>query len=81
VETLVNYDGKPQPTTGSGVFDSTATKRIDRNVTEADLFGDGKVIGRVRLEVSPDGKTMKVFYVITRPDGTSVSTLPVFERQ
>ena len=81
VETLVTYDGKPQPTTGSGIFDSTATKRIDRNVTEADLFRDGKVIGRVRREVSPDGKTMKVFYVITRPDGTSVSTLSVFERQ
>ena len=28
-----------------------------------------------------DGKTMKMFYVINRPDGTSVSTLSVFERQ
>jgi hypothetical protein len=81
VETLVTYDGKPQPTTGSGIWDSTATKRIDRYVTESDLLGNGKVVGRVRREVSPDGKTMKVFYVINRPDGTNVSTVSVYERQ
>ena len=81
VETLVTYDGRPQPTTGSGIWDSTATKRIDRYVTEADLLRNGKVVGRVRREVSPDGKTMKMVYVINRPDGTTVSTLSVFERQ
>ena len=81
VETLVTYDGKPQPTTGSGIWDSTATKRIDRYVTESDLLRNGKVIGKVRREVSPDGKTMKVFYVINRPDGTNVSTVSVYERQ
>jgi len=81
VETLLTYDGKPQPSTGSGIFDSTATKRIDRNVTTSDLLRNGKVIGTVRREVSPDGKTMKMSYVINRPDGRSVSTLSVFERQ
>jgi hypothetical protein len=81
VETLVTYDGKPQPTTGSGIWDSTATKRIDRYVTESDLLRNGKAVGRVRREVSPDGKTMKVFYVINRPDGTNVSTVSVYERQ
>jgi hypothetical protein len=81
VEILVTYDGKPQPTTGSGIWDSTATKRIDRYVTESDLLRNGKVVGRVRREVSPDGKTMKVLYVINRPDGTNVSTVSVYERQ
>lgn len=81
VEILVTYDGKPQPSTGSGIWDSTATKRIDRYVTESDLLRNGKVVGRVRREVSPDGKTMKVFYVINRPDGTNVSTVSVYERQ
>ena len=42
VETLVIYDGKPRPSTGSGIWDSTATKRIDRNVAEAELIRDGK---------------------------------------
>jgi hypothetical protein len=81
VETLVTYDGKPQPTAGSGIWDSTATKRIDRYVTESDLLRNGKVVGKVRREVSPDGKTMKVLYVINRPDGTNVSTVSVYERQ
>jgi hypothetical protein len=31
VETLVTYDGKPRPSTGSGTWDSAATKRVDRN--------------------------------------------------
>jgi hypothetical protein len=55
---------------------STAT-----NVVEAELIRDGKVVGNVRREVSPDRNTMKMVYVIHRPDGTSVSTLSVFERQ
>jgi hypothetical protein len=81
VETLVTYDGKPQPTTGTGIWDSTASKRIDRYVTESDLLRNGKVVGRVRREVSSDGKTMRVLYVINRPDGTNVSTVSVYERQ
>jgi hypothetical protein len=81
VEILITYDGRPQPSTGSGIFDSIATRRIDRNTTTADLLRNGKVIGTVRCEVSPDGKTMRMFYVINRPDGRSVSTLSVFERQ
>ena len=81
VETLVTYDGKARPTTGSGIWDSTATRRVDRNVVEADLLRNGEIVGRVRREVSPDGKTMKMVYVINRPDGTNVSTLSVFERQ
>jgi hypothetical protein len=81
VETLVTYDGEPRQTTGSGIWDSTATKRIDRYVTESDLLRNGKVIGKVRREVSADGKTMKMNYVINRPDGTTVSTMSVFERQ
>lgn len=81
VETLVSYDGKPQRSTGSGIWDTTATKRIDRNLTEAELIRDGRVVGNVRREVSPDGNTMKMVYLIHRPDGTTVSTLSVFERQ
>jgi hypothetical protein len=81
VETLVTYDGKPRPTAGSGIWDGTATKRIDRNVAEAELLRNGKVVGKVRREVSPDGKTMKMVYLINRPDGTTVSTMSVFDRQ
>jgi hypothetical protein len=81
VETLVTYDGQPRPSTGSGIWDSTATRRVDRNVTESDLLRHGEKVGSVRREISPDGKTMKMVYVINRPDGTSVSTLSVFERQ
>ena len=81
IETLVTYDGKPHVSVGSSDFDSVAAKRIDRNVTTADLLRNGKVIGSLRREVSPDGKTMKMNYVINKADGTTVSTMSFFERQ
>ena len=81
VETLVTYDGKPHVSVGSRDFDSVAAKRVDRNVTTADLLRNGKVIGSLRREVSPDGQTMKMNYVITKADGTTVSTMSFFERQ
>jgi hypothetical protein len=81
IETLVTYDGKPHVSVGSRDFDSVAAKRIDRNVTTADLLRDGKVIGSLRREVSPDGKTMKMHYLINKADGTTESTLSFFERQ
>ena len=81
IETLITYDGKPHMSVGSRDFDSVAGKRIDRNVTTADLLRNGKVIGTLRREVSPDGKTMKMTYLINKADGTTVSTLSLFERQ
>ena len=80
VESLITYDGKPRRSTGTGIWDSTVSKRIDQNVSESDLLRNGRIVGSVRREVSPDGKTMKIVYVIHRPDGSTVSTLSVFDR-
>lgn len=80
VESLITYDGTPRRSTGTAIWDSTATKRINQNVSESDLLRNGQIVGSVRREVSPDGNTMKIVYVIHRPDGSTVSTLSVFDR-
>jgi hypothetical protein len=76
--TTVSHDRAPAVVPGTVPPRSVSTAT---NVVEAELIRDGKVVGNVRREVSPDRNTMKMVYVIHRPDGTSVSTLSVFERQ
>ena len=80
VDTQITYDGKPHAVTNRD-YDSIASRRINSNETLADLLLNGKVIGSLRREVSPDGKTMKINYLIHKPDGTTVSSVAVYERQ
>lgn len=80
VETRITYDGKPHAVTNRD-YDSIASRRVSSNETLADLLLNGKVIGSLRREVSSDGKTMKINYLIHKPDGTTVSSVAVYERQ
>jgi hypothetical protein len=80
VETLITYDGKPHPVSNRD-YDSIASRRIGSNETVADLLLNGKIIGTLRREVSADRKTMKINYLIHKPDGTTISSVSVFERQ
>jgi hypothetical protein len=80
VDTRITYDGKPHAVTNRD-YDSIASKRVNSNETLADLLLNGKVIGSLRREVSADGKTMKINYLIHKPDGTTVSSVSVYDRQ
>jgi hypothetical protein len=80
VETLITYDGKPHAVSNRD-YDSIASRRLGSNETVADLMLKGKVIGTLRREVSPDAKTMKINYLIHKPDGSTISSVSVFERQ
>jgi hypothetical protein len=80
VDTRITYDGKPHAVTNRD-YDSIASRRVSSNETLADLLLGGKVIGSLRREVSQDGKTMKINYLIHKPDGTTVSSVAVYDRQ
>jgi hypothetical protein len=80
VDTRITYDGKPHAVSNRD-YDSIASRRVNSNETLADLLLNGKVIGSLRREVSADGKTMKINYLIHKPDGTTVSSVSVYERQ
>jgi hypothetical protein len=80
VDTRITYDGQAHAVTNRD-YDSIASRRVSANETLADLLLDGKVIGSLRREVSPDGKTQKINYLIHKPDGTTISSVSVYERQ
>ena len=79
-----NYDGKDNPTTGTGVpggADTIALKRISANRTEAILKKGGKVVRTARLIVAKDGKVMKILASGQDPDGKTAKTALVFDKQ
>jgi hypothetical protein len=77
----ISYDGKPHPAAGNPNWDSAATRRVGPNEATADLYRNGKAVGKLRRLVSDDGKSMTVNIVITQPNGTTETSLSVFDRQ
>ena len=79
-ETLLTYDGQPQKIVGNADFDTVTTKRVDKYETTADLIKGGKVVGSLRRLVSKDGKSMTINQKVTRPDGTTETSMGFYER-
>jgi hypothetical protein len=79
-ETLLTHNGQPQKIVGNADFDSVTTRRLDKYETTADLLRNGKVIGTLRRLVSKDGKSMTINQKVTRPDGTTETSMGFYER-
>jgi len=79
-ETLLSYDGQPQKVVGNADFDSVSTKRVDKYETTAELLKGGKVVGSLRRLVSSDGKTMSINQKVLKPDGSTETSMGVYER-
>jgi hypothetical protein len=79
-----NFDGKDNPTTGTGVpgdGDTIALKKISSNKTEAIVKKGGKVVRTALLVVSKDGKVLKIMAKGKDPDGKTAKTALVFDKQ
>ena len=79
-ETLLTYDGQPQKIVGNEDFDTVTTKRVDKYETTADLIKGGKVVGSLRRLVSKDGKTMSINQKLLKADGSTETSMGVYER-
>jgi hypothetical protein len=79
-ETLLTYDGQPQKVVGNADFDTVTTKRVDKYETTAELLKGGKVVGSLRRLVSSDGKTMSINQKVLKPDGSTETSMGVYER-
>jgi hypothetical protein len=55
-------DGKDYPAKGSYTYNSVSLKRIDDHTIEETDKRDGKVVGVLKMTVSPDGKKMTTVY-------------------
>lgn len=77
--TLLSFDGKEYPLTGSGApGDTLAVKRINSNTFESTMKKAGKVVQSNKVVYSKDGKLRTV--TITLPGQTKSSVL-VYDRQ
>jgi hypothetical protein len=75
------YDGKRYPISGSPNADSISFARLDaRTVERFDTRGTTFVGSQTRV-VSPDGKTLTVMAKPLGPQGRTVGSMLVFDRQ
>jgi hypothetical protein len=79
--TVLTYDGKPHPFTGSPNYDAASTQRQSKYETTADMYLKRKVVGSLRRVVSEDGKTMTMNMKLNKADGTQEMTMSVFDKQ
>jgi hypothetical protein len=74
-------NGKDYPSMGNPDFDSLSGMRIDTNTVEFTLKRAGKPVGKIRREVSKDGRTLTINFVISNADGVQTAALTVFDKQ
>ena len=74
-------NGKDFSSMGNSDFDSLSGVRIDTNTVEFTLKRAGKEVGKIRREVSKDGQTLTINFVISNADGVQTAALTVFDRQ
>jgi len=75
------YDGKPHPTTGSGIYDATTYDRVDAYTVNWVRSKDGKAVQTGSNVVSADGKTYTVTTIGIGANGQQISSLAVYEKQ
>lgn len=80
-EATYHVDGKDYPSMGNLDFDSLSGLQVDANTAEFTLKRSGKPIGKIRREVSKDGQTLTINYVLTNADGVRTSAVTVFDKQ
>lgn len=75
------FDGKDYPVTGDPASDMRSYRMINSHTVAATESKGGKVIGRVRIVVSADGKTRTVTSHTTDAKGMSVVSVAVYDKQ
>ena len=75
------FDGKDYPMQGVDYVMTNAYRRIDDRNYEIVIKRDGTLSAIARVEVSPDGKTLRVTTEQKASRGTSSSTTAVYERR
>jgi hypothetical protein len=75
------FDGKDYSVTGSTFTDTITVRRVSSNVLESTGKKAGKVVSTSRVTVSMDGKMLTMETKRTMPDGKTLHSTTVYERQ
>jgi hypothetical protein len=77
-----NPDGKDVPVAGNNPFGDTVNlTRVDANTLRITSKRDGKVTATSTIVIAADGKSRTTTTKGTRPNGQSVDTVSVYEKQ
>jgi hypothetical protein len=81
-EISAKFDGKDYPIKGAPAANTTrAYTRIDHHTTQFVVKVDGKVMTTLKLVFSPDGKTETATATGKNPQGQTVNTITVWDKQ
>ena len=75
------YDGKDYPVTGDPSVDSRSYKKINDHTYEITTKLNGKTNGVGKLVISTDGKSRTLFLKATSPDGKTMKSIAVYDKQ
>lgn len=75
------FDGKSYPVTGDPSVDMRSYRLISSHILSAVEMKGAKVVGRARVVVSEDGKTRTVTVHNTSPNGATITTISVYDKQ
>lgn len=74
-------DGKDHPVHGIASHDARAYTKVDAHTLTYTFKKGGKSVGHGKVVIAPDGKSRTVTETLTGPDGKTVSTTSVFDKQ
>jgi hypothetical protein len=74
------FDGKDYPVTGAPDADSISYQRLDAHTLKGTLKKSGKVIAKLKVVLSKDGKITTVSY-IDYSQATPVTSTAVYDKQ
>jgi hypothetical protein len=75
------FDGKDVPWAGNPMADTACPKKIDDNTYENAWKKGGKATVSAKVSVSADGRTLTVTQTGTDPQGKTVSSVAVYDKQ
>jgi len=75
------FDGRDYPVTGTPYADTVAYRLTGARTIEGVAKKDGRVVVNETAVLAPDGRSLTVTYHSHLPDGRTVTSTAVFERQ
>ena len=78
---VYTFDGQDRPLVGSPMADTISAKRINQLLTESIWKKDGKVVLRMSIGVSVDGKTLNVIRTSTDANGRPIDDIMVYNKE
>ena len=81
IEWRGRYDGKDYPSQGDVTSDERRYRKIDEYTFESVNKKGGKIVRRVQIVYSPDGKTRTNTVIGTNTSGPRLNNVQIYDRQ